>query len=164
MTGNAIGRARRVCQVEVPQSVTALSTLPRIDYADTFFVDVDPTVERTAEQWAREILEGAPQATRTRLLAGWSSLGLVIGRGQSSDRVLGWQVLRRAPDVVLLGAESRIGMPAQLLITKDGETLVFATLVRFANPVVRALWAAVRPAHLRTVRELLEAARRRAYR
>lgn len=163
MIGDAIRRASRVRQVDVPQYVKALSTLPRIDYADTFFVDVGPAAERTAEQWAREILEGAPPATRTRLLAGWASIGLMIGGDRSGDRVLGWRVLRRTPDVVLLGADSRIGMPGELLITKDGETLVFATFLRFANPIVRVLWAAVKPPHVRTVSALLEEARRRTH-
>ena len=42
MSGEAIGSADRVRQVDVPPSVRALSTLTRIDYADTFLVDIGP--------------------------------------------------------------------------------------------------------------------------
>ena len=42
MSGEAIGSADRVRQVDVPSSVRALSTLTRIDYADTFLVDIGP--------------------------------------------------------------------------------------------------------------------------
>ena len=70
MSGEATASSDRVRQVDVPSSVRALSTLTRIDYADTFLVDIGPE-ERTAEQCAREILEGAPLAIRTRLLSGW---------------------------------------------------------------------------------------------
>jgi hypothetical protein len=75
MSGDAIGSADRVRQVDVPPSARAMSMLTRIDYADTFLVDVGPSGDRTAEQLAREVLEAAPLAVRTQLLSGWSSIG-----------------------------------------------------------------------------------------
>ncbi|MDT5233193.1 MAG: hypothetical protein QOI39_3693, partial [Mycobacterium sp.] len=53
------GAAPRVRQVAVPPAARALSTLARIDYADTFVLDTGPD-DRTPEEWARAILEGAP--------------------------------------------------------------------------------------------------------
>ena len=115
MSGEAIGSVDRVRQVDVPPSVRALSTLTRIDYADMFLVDVGPLGDSTAEQLAREVLEGAPLAVRTQLLSGWSSIGLKIGKGSSKPSVLGWSLRQSTPDHVLLGADSRIGMPGDLL-------------------------------------------------
>ena len=79
MSGDAIGSAGRVRQVDVPASVRERSTLTRIDYADTFLVDVG-AAQVTAEQCAREVLEGAPLAIRTQLLSGWSSIGLKVSK------------------------------------------------------------------------------------
>ena len=160
MSGEAIGSADRVRQVDVPASVRALSTLTRIDYADTFLVDIGPA-RLTAEQCAREILEGAPLAIRTQLLSGWSSIGLKIGKDSPKHSVLGWRVRQSTPEFVLLGADSRIGMPGELMFTKDGETLMFATLVHHGNLLARAVWAMVEPAHVRMVRHILDQASRR---
>ncbi len=65
-----------VRQVAVPPAARALSTLSRIDYEDAFLVDTGSDRERTAEQWARAILEDAPIIVRRALLSGWSALGL----------------------------------------------------------------------------------------
>jgi hypothetical protein len=164
MSGEAIGSTDRVRQVDVPPSVRALSTLTRIDYADAFFVDIGASAERTAEQWAREILEGAPLAIRTRLLSGWTSIGLKIGNVPSTRSVLGWQVRQSTPDYVLLGADSRIGMPGELMFKRDGDTLVFATFVHHGNLAARAFWAVIEPAHVRTVRQILDQGSRRVLR
>ena len=160
MSGEAVGSADRVRQVDVPASVRALSTLTRIDYADTFLVDIGPS-QLTAEQCTREILEGAPLAVRTQLLSGWSSIGLKIGKPASNGSILGWCVRQSTPDFVLLGADSRIGMPGELMFKREGETLLFATLVRHGNVLARAVWAMVEPAHVQMVRRILDHASRR---
>lgn len=161
MSRDAIGSADRVRQVDAPLSVRALSSLTRIDYADTFLVDIGPLKDSSAEQLAREVLEGAPLAVRTRLLSGWSTIGLKIGKGPSKPSVLGWQVRQSTADHVLLGADSRIGMPGELLFKKDGDTLLFATFVQHGNLIARGVWAMVEPAHVRIVRNILDQASRR---
>jgi hypothetical protein len=149
-----------VRQVTMPPDARALSTLSRIDYADAFLVDV-PGHERTAKQWARAALEDAPLATRRMLQSGWLSLGLKLGGSGSERFVLGWELQRSTSDVVLLGAGSRIGMPAQLLFKCREDALLFATFVQQDNPLARATWAGVEHVHVRVVRRLLEQARRR---
>lgn len=149
-----------VRQVGVPASARTLSTLARIDYADAFLVDVDSTRDGDAECWAREILEGAPLSTRSQLLSGWSALGLKIGKSPGRT-VLGWEVRRSTPDYVLLGADSRIGMPAELLFKKDRGAVLFATFVQQNNRVARALWAVTEPVHVRIVRDIMHDASRR---
>ena len=160
MSGDAIGSAGRVRQVDVPASVRERSTLTRIDYADTFLVDIG-AAQVTAEQCAREVLEGAPLAIRTQLLSGWSSIGLKISKDSPPHTVLGWPVRQNTPDFILLGADSRIGMPGQLMFSKDGDTLLFASLVRHGNLLARAVWAMIEPAHVRMVRHILDQAGRR---
>jgi hypothetical protein len=140
-----------VRQVPVPDFVTALSTLGRVDYADAWVVTGAGRRDRTAEQWARAILEQTP-ASVAQLRAGWSALGL---RVDDDDGVAGWHVRRRERDTVLLGAESRVGMPGELLVAVRGDDLVFATMVLHHTPATRAVWAAVLPAHVAKVRQLL---------
>jgi hypothetical protein len=149
-----------VRQVDVPAAARALSTLPRIDYCDAFLFDVGPTHDECAEDLIREVLEGAPLAVRTQLLSGWSAIGLKVSSG-SEGSILGWDVRRSVPDHVLLGAGSRIGMPAELLLKKDDGALLFATFVAQRNLIARGVWAATEPIHVRVVRDILDHAGRR---
>jgi hypothetical protein len=151
----------RVRQVAVPPAVRALSTLSHVDYADAFLVDVGPTRERTAEQWSRAVMEDAPITVRRTLQSGWTGIGLKLA-GKPSDRfVLGWEIRRNVPELVLLGADSRIGMSGELLFKREQDTLLFATFVQHDNHAARALWAGVEPVHVPVVRRVLEHASRR---
>jgi hypothetical protein len=148
-----------VRQVDPPSYVRALSTLVRVDYCDAFLFDVGATHHERAEDLIREILEGAPLAVRTQLLSGWSAIGLKVGN--TTNGVLGWHVRRSVPDHVLLGAESRIGMPGELLLKKHNGALLFATFVAKRNLVARAVWAVTEPVHVRVVRDILTQASQR---
>ena len=152
-----LSQTHLVDQVAVPSDARALSTLPRIDYADAFVMETGQAHHRTAEQWARLILLGAPASVRSRLVAGWSMIGLKLGGGG----LLGWQVRASTPEFLLLGADSRIGMPGELLFKPAPSALLFCTFVQQDNPVARAVWAATEPVHVRVVREILEQADRR---
>ena len=145
-------------QVAVPPAARELGTLARIDYEDAFVVPIGPTPGRTGEDLARSLLEDAPAATRWALRGSWRALGLRSAPAASGRPVLGWEVWRATPDAVLLGAGSLVGLPAEVLVLRDGEQLLVATFVRFTNPLARALWASVAPGHRRAVRMLLEEA------
>lgn len=151
-----------VRQVPVAPEVRALSTLARVDYADTFLAAIDPATDRTPKQLARAMLEDASARTRMSLLSGWTSIGLKLSPGRSSGYVLGWQLRRSTPQHVLLGAESRIGLRGELLFARERpDTLLFATFVELDNPLARAVWAGTEPAHVPIVRRLLEQGSRR---
>jgi hypothetical protein len=150
-----------VRQVALPPAARALSTLSHVDYEDAFLVETGQAQDRTAENWARAILEDAPIIMRSALLWGWSALGLKLGSTRSDRFVLGWEVRRSTPDFVLLGAGSRVGMPAELLVERRQQTLLFATLVQKQNQIARAMWAGVEPVHRPVVRYALEQAGRR---
>jgi hypothetical protein len=151
-----------VCQIAVAPEVRALSTLARIDYADAFVVDVCAARERTAEQWARAVLEGAPATVRRTLTSGWDAIGLKLGAAGVEGFVLGWEIRRSTPDHVLLGAGSRIGMPGELLFKRQPHALLFSTFVQHDHGLARTVWAGVEPVHVPMVRRVLEGAAHRS--
>jgi hypothetical protein len=150
-----------VRQVAPPPSVRALSTLARVDYDDAAFLEIGPHDSRTAERWARAILEDAPPVTRRALRRGWFALGLKLGSARSERLVLGWEVRRSSPDFALLGASGRLGLQGEVLCKREQETLLVVTFVQLDNVLARAVWARVAPGHRHTVRHLLEQASRR---
>ena len=163
-----IGRAWRdqaladvtVEQIYPPQTARHLSALPSVDYADAFVVEVATSSDWTAERWARAVLEEAPAQLKAKLSAGWAALGLTSVTTDGS--VLGWGVRHADPDTLLLGRDSRVGMPGELLFLRRPGGLLFATFVHHRTALTRPLWAAVEPMHVRTVTTLLERAGRAA--
>ncbi len=150
------GRAR---QIPVPKRAKAISRLSRIDYADAFEVDVNPGDRSlTGEQWARRMLEGTPRETQVTLRAGWTMIGLKLGPAGSPEHVLGWEIGDSGPDHVLLVADSRTGMPAELLFKPEGGRFLFCTFIRQANPLMKVIWWPVERNHVMVVPRLLDRA------
>jgi hypothetical protein len=145
----------------MPPEVWALTTLPHVDYADAFVADIDSAPGRTGEQWAREIFEGAPTATRRALRWGWLALGLELGPTRSKRLVFGWEVRHRTPEFALLGIRSRLGFAAEVLCERRQQSVLFASFVHQENPTGRAICAVAAPVHRQAVRHLLEQTRRR---
>lgn len=142
-----------VSAVRLPTDARALSTLSRIDYEDAFRLDAG--VDRPAEQWVRAMLTDAPLTVRSRLVASWLALGLNLRGPWAPQRVLGWNVHYRDADVVLLAADSWLGLRGQLLFRREPRGLLFATLIQLNNPLVRVLWVAITEKHQHVVRSLL---------
>jgi hypothetical protein len=147
-----------VRRITVPSAVQARCTLDRVDYADAFLVDVGQAQDQTSEHWARSVIEGAPPRTRRELSRGWFTLGLRLGPSYADQLVLGWEVRRNTPDLVLLGAKGRLGLAGELLFERQRDTLLFATFVQLDNCVARAAWAGIASRHRQVVRHLLERA------
>ena len=147
--------AQLVNQVPIPPEAKALSTLPRIDYTDSFVAETSEARDLTAEEWARRILEGAPVWFLTAAPATWLFLGLKHGLPWSRENVLGWPVRRNEPDFVLLGADSRTGITAELLLKRDTGSIFFATLLQLEGPVMKRVWSAMEARHRRIVAQLL---------
>jgi hypothetical protein len=104
------------------------------------------------------MVEDAPRLMRSALPWAWGALGLQHGSTRSDRLVLGWEVRRSTPDIALLGAGSRLGLPAELLFKRQRHTLLVATFVQQENPIARAVWAGVAPVHRQVVRYALEQA------
>ncbi|WP_235632045.1 hypothetical protein [Mycolicibacterium rutilum] len=119
-------------------------------------MDIAEAHDRSPEQWMRAMLDGAPLSTRLRLVAAWSTIGLKLRVPGADHSILGWDIRVSDDDLVLLGADSRIGMPGELLLRRRDGGLLFATLVRQDNAVVRRLWATIEASHVTTVRALLD--------
>ena len=144
-----------VHEIAPPVTARRRSTLAHVDYQDGFLVQTEPDDDRTPEEWARAVLEGAPAATRSSLWLGWSGLGLRVAPPGTEGHVLGWKLRRSDAEHVLLGADSRVGMPAELLLERRDDRLLFCTFVEHDNPVVRATWAGVIPVHRQVVPRIL---------
>lgn len=139
-------------------ALRALTTLAMIDYDNAVVERIDLDAGRTAEQWARAILEDAPAATRADLTTAWTRLGLQLGPDGADGYVLGWHVRDSAPDYVLLGADSRRGLRAELLVRIRAIALTFASFIQLGNDDARARWATVEEMHPKLMRRLLEEA------
>ena len=142
-------------QVPLPPSARALSSLPRIDYEDCFVVETDRALEFSAEEWARKIIEEAPKRFKISAPAAWFALGLKHGLPWSGDNILGWPVRRSEPGFVVLGAQSRTGMPAELLIKREKNSVLIATLIQHRGPLMKRVWSLVEGPHQRIVPALL---------
>ena len=147
-----------VRQVDLPAADAVLATLSRVDYTDAFRADVSSLWPRSGEAWAREMIEGAPPAVRKGLRQGWKALGLKLAPDGAEGCILGWRIRHSDADYALLGVDSRIGMPAELLFKPDGGSLLFATIVGQGNPLARVVWAAIGPRHRRIVPRMLATA------
>ena len=144
-----------VTQVPLPPEVRALSTLPRLDYTDSFVAGTSRAQELTAEEWARRMLENAPVPFLLAAPVTWFSLGLKHGPPWSRENVLGWPVRRREPDLLLLGADGRLGASAELLLQRRADSIFFATLLRIDSPAMKRVWSAMEGPHRRIVAKLL---------
>jgi hypothetical protein len=141
-----------VRQVAVPSAARRLSTLPHVDYADAFLIEIGPAArDRTPEQWARRILDDAPITIRSALRSGWLALGFMAR----------WEVRRSTREFVLLAGNSRLGLSAELLFKRQRQALLYATLLQQKNPIARAVWAGFAHVHRPTVRYVLEQGSRR---
>jgi hypothetical protein len=149
---------RRVRPVAVPRAARALATLARLDYEDAHVIQTGATTQdRTAEDWARTILEEAPAAVRGALRSGWFALGVQLGQAGPDRSVLGWEILSSTPDHALLGVRSRLGLRAELLLERRRRTILFATFLQLKNAAARGLWAGLAPVvHRPVVRAVLE--------
>ena len=147
-----------VRKVAVPTDASALSTLARVDYSDAFRVEFADGPVFSGAEWARETLEGASAKARRELSRGWPLLGLKMAPAGAEDAVLGWRLRHDGEDFALLGAESRLGMPAELLFRPEPDGLLFATFIAFRNPLMRMVWAPIGAPHRRVVPALLRRA------
>ena len=147
-----------VREVPLPTSARALTTLPRLDYTDTFFVETDAVNDLTPEQWARAALEDAPEHTRRALRFGWTVLGARLGSTRDPRRILGWEVRHSSEEYALLGGMSILGFDAELLFTREPKGFLFATLMTHNTLLARLLWARIEAGHRRVVRSLLRQA------
>jgi hypothetical protein len=161
MNSSAEPRARRI---DVPDEPPA--GMGRYDYADAFEIRVPEPDPRSAEQFARDAIEGAPWPARTAVLVAWQHvLRFRLGPRPSPDHVIGAQIVRSEPDMV------QLAMPSPLLDgvivgrKVDGVNWVVATYLSYRRPrTAHVVWAVLSPLHRWLARYLMEHAAVRRYR
>jgi Protein of unknown function (DUF2867) len=139
----------------LPHELRGRTTLPQIDYTDAFVAETKRS-GFTAEQWARQMLDAASPYWRRTLPLGWRILGLDHGPADAAGHILGWPIVGRTDDWILLGAHGRRGLSAQLLFAWQADGMLFATFVHQHNRAASLEWSAIAPMHRRIVTQLLK--------
>jgi hypothetical protein len=134
----------------IPESVSALSSLPGIDYADQFTLftqtDVPP------EQWARAMFGDV--LSIAELLIWRGLLGLRLSRGRSPATVAGWRIGDRGDDWIRLEAASWFLTGNLLVQTADGRVSL-STFLHYDRCLGQAVWPPLSAVHRRLVPRLL---------
>jgi hypothetical protein len=152
-----VGRA--VGTHNIPASVRALSSLPRIDYADHFTLVTD--AEASPEQWARAMFGNVPNLAEQLIWRGF--LGLRLTRGRSPATVAGWWIGGRGPDWVRLEAASPF-LSCNLVVQAVDGRVSLGTFLNYDRSLGGVVWPPMSAVHRRLVPGLLRdaAARIRA--
>lgn len=144
-----------VRQLGISDEVLSATTLPDVLYVDAHVLETAHAGRRTAEQWARTVMEGVTEATREQLSAAWASIELDLAPA-TEGTIAGWCITSSTPEQVLLQANSGLGFRGELAITVTDSAVQLATFVTTRDAQARDLWFRVVPAHLTFVRSLLE--------
>lgn len=149
VSGEGSGRAYRV------EVVTEINTLSDYDDASAFEVARPTKDGRSAEEWARDIFEGAPPLLRALVLFGWRYVSWFrLGPRPSPDHVLGWKIESTTHDTILLEVRSPL-FTAQKVVRMDTTQVVTTTWVRYERFGARAVWSVLAPIHCRMEPRLL---------
>ena len=128
------------------------------NYTDCFEADRFPGDDRSPEQWARAVFEGAPRSVRLFLLAGFRfSLGLRFGRRPSPEHVLGWAIIERGADSVTVESQSWF-LTSRLMFQVNKSSVSQATFVRYDRSIAAILWPLVAILHRQIVPRLVKRA------
>jgi len=149
----------RVSKVEeIPDSVRYHVTLPETDYVDLFTLETG-SHDRSAEQWARAVLELAPLSRRNARRL-WRLMGLRLGPPRSPEHVQGWKIAESGENWIRLETYSWY-LSAQVICLVDGGRVSVSLSLRYDQRLVASVvWAAVRPSHQRAVPVMLHQAAR----
>jgi hypothetical protein len=145
----------RAHRVEVPEEIRATDILAGPDYTYVCEVAVGVTDVRSAEQWVRDVFEGAPQGLRQFVVFGWIvALGVRLGPRPSSGHVLGWRIARSTDQTIVLEAPFRFGKACNVLRVEPSR-IVLATFVRYEKPLARTAWSIAAVLHERIIPYLM---------
>ena len=127
---------------EVPEAVRGLTTLAEPDYVDLFTVTTPMATDRSAEEWARAVLEQAPVA-RDNARRLWRLIGLRLGPPQSPDHVQGWRIAARGDNWLRVETASWY-LTAQAVCLVDEAQVSLSLSLRYDRFPAALVWAASR--------------------
>src|SRR4051812_25689395 len=107
-----------VQRIAVPQSVGDEQLLDRVDYADTFTVRT--TAEHTAEEWLAIMFAHAHPAVLRLVKLAHGRVGRMNLATPDRDHPLGWTILEKSPDRLVLGVEGGIVTPRIVAASEPG--------------------------------------------
>lgn len=139
--------------LSVPESIRALSSLSRIDYADLFTLPA--AGDATAEQWARAMFGDVPNAGEWLIWRG--VLGLRLSNERSPMTVGGWRVTGLGDDWIRLETDSWF-LSANMIVLTGGEEVRWATLLRYDKDIGNVVWPPLSAVHRMLVPGVLRAA------
>ena len=134
----------------IPEAIRRLDTLASPDYVDLFTATTSGATDKSAEEWARALLEDTPTGRSAPVL--WRLLGLRLGPTPSPDYVQGWQIADRGEDWIRIETASWF-MTTHGVVQIGNTHVSLALFVRYDRPSRRPhLAAGVRPAPPRDAR------------
>ena len=148
-----------VRQSGISDDLLALTTLTDVAYVDCHVLETPAATTRTAQQWARAIMEDVPAAVHERLITGWGGLRLDLEQ-DAPNTVCGWRIAVDSPKRVVLRANSELGFRGELVTEVLDRSVRFATFVTMSAPQGAQVWFPLVPKHTAVVRSLLEDAGR----
>lgn len=147
--------AVRAHRVELPEHIRVLDTLADPDYTWACAVTAQSQDERTAQEWARAVFEGAPRPVQWFLVTGWVGfLRLRPGPRRSPSLIFGWKILSATPTTATLTINAA-AFSTHLVVDVQQSRVVHATFLRYERRRARFLWAMTEPIHRLTIRYLL---------
>ena len=143
----------------VPDAIVDLSSLDRVDYVDACTAATGDAPRRSAEEWARVVLEQTTFGRRAPLL--WTALGLRLGPRPSPAHVQGWRIVARGDGWVRAETSSWFAT-AQAVCRVDDTQVSVALFLRYDRPLVAAaIWLPVGMLHRRGLPVMVAEAVRR---
>ena len=161
MTSGSIGRQEDDAVVTVvgltniPVAIRCLDTLGSPDYVDLFTATTTGATDKSAEAWARALLEHTPTGRAAPLL--WRRLGLRLGPTPSPDCIQGWKIADRGEDWIRIETRSWF-MTAHAVVQVDDGHVSLALFVRYDRPIAALIWPPVSVLHRRGMPVILHQA------
>jgi len=122
------------------------------DFGCAYQIAIASDDDRTSEQWARALWEGAPGPLRWFMVIGWRlGLGLRLGPRSSPGHILGWRIVDTKAEETVCRASSRF-LEATNTFVKADTKMVWSTLISYERPAARVVWLPVSPLHRLLVR------------
>ena len=139
----------------IPEAIRCLDTLASPDYVDLFTATASGARDKSAEEWARAVLEDTPSGRSAPSL--WRFLGLRLGPTPSPDFVQGWKIAHRGEDWIRIEATSWF-MTAHAVVQVDHGHVSLALFVRYDRLIAALIWPPVSVMHRRGVPVILRQA------